>query len=185
MNAPTASLPSAPALELQHVHLQRGRTQVFKGLSLQLHEPRIGLIGDNGAGKTSLLRLLCGLEVPDQGQVLSQGQNLHAAGSQRARWVGMMFQNPDDQIIFPTVVEELALGLQPQPKPCNFCTHVACKTGPNALSPASAKASASMCAGWRCCWRARAACCWMSPMPALIYPAKPSWRTTLRKPRSR
>lgn len=114
MNAPTASLPSAPALELQHVHLQRGRTQVFEGLSLQLHEPRIGLIGDNGAGKTSLLRLLCGLEAPDQGQVLSQGQNLHAAGSQRARWVGMMFQNPDDQIIFPTVVEELALGLQPQ-----------------------------------------------------------------------
>ena len=114
MNAPTASLPSAPALELQHVHLQRGRTQVFEGLSLQLHEPRIGLIGDNGAGKTSLLRLLCGLEAPDQGQVLSQGQNLHAVGSQRARWVGMMFQNPDDQIIFPTVVEELALGLQPQ-----------------------------------------------------------------------
>lgn len=114
MNAPTASLPSAPALELQHVHLQRGRTQVFEGLSLQLHEPRIGLIGDNGAGKTSLLRLLCGLEAPDHGQVLSQGQSLHAVGSQRARWVGMMFQNPDDQIIFPTVLEELALGLQPQ-----------------------------------------------------------------------
>jgi len=116
MNSHTAVTDSttAAALELQHVHLQRGRTQVFDGLSLQLHEPRIGLIGDNGVGKTSLLRLLCGLEVPDRGHVLSQGQDLHAAGAQRARWVGMMFQNPDDQIIFPTVVEELALGLQPQ-----------------------------------------------------------------------
>lgn len=114
MNAPVSPLSSPPALELQQVHLQRGRTPVFNGLTLQLTEPRIGLIGDNGVGKTSLLRLLCGLEVPDSGHVLSHGQNLHNAGSQRARWVGMMFQNPDDQIIFPTVVEELALGLQPQ-----------------------------------------------------------------------
>lgn len=114
MNHPVSTPSFAPALELQHVHLQRGRTQVFKGLSLVLSEPRIGLIGDNGVGKTSLLRLLCGLEVPDSGQVLSQGQPLHTAGMERARWVGMMFQNPDDQIIFPTVVEELALGLQPQ-----------------------------------------------------------------------
>lgn len=87
---------------------------MFRGLDLALGESRIALIGDNGVGKTSLLRLLCGLEAPDSGQVLSQGQDLHAAGAQRTRWVGMMFQNPDDQIIFPTVVEELALGLQPQ-----------------------------------------------------------------------
>lgn len=109
-----AAVCSPPALELCDVHLQRGRSLVFQGLSLQLSELRIGLIGDNGAGKTSLLRLLCGLEVPDRGQVLSQGQDFHSVGSQRARWVGMMFQNPDDQIIFPTVVEELALGLQGQ-----------------------------------------------------------------------
>lgn len=110
---PATPPPSFPALELQQVHLQRGRTQVFDGLSLQLDSTRIGLIGDNGVGKTSLLRLLCGLEVPSSGHVRSHGQDLHGAGSQRARWVGMMFQNPDDQIIFPTVLEELALGLQP------------------------------------------------------------------------
>jgi biotin transport system ATP-binding protein len=102
-----------PALELRQVRLQRGRTTVFEQLTLPLAEPRIGLIGDNGAGKTSLLRLLCGLEVPEAGQVLCSDRDVHAAGAQRPRWVGMMFQNPDDQIIFPTVVEELALGLQP------------------------------------------------------------------------
>ncbi|WP_404298802.1 energy-coupling factor ABC transporter ATP-binding protein [Alicycliphilus denitrificans] len=107
---------ATPLLELRQLHLRRGASQVFADLSLKLDEPRIGLIGHNGAGKTSLLRLLCALELPGSGQVLSQGQDLHALpqGQLRARRVGMMFQNPDDQIIFPTVEEELALGLQPQ-----------------------------------------------------------------------
>lgn len=115
--SPCATVSTAvPLLELRQVHLRRGITQVFAGLNLALAQPRIGLIGHNGAGKTSLLRLLCALEVPDAGHVLSQGQDLHALprGQLRAQRAGMMFQNPDDQIIFPTVEEELALGLQPQ-----------------------------------------------------------------------
>ena len=109
--------PSPSALfEVRQVHLRRGAVQVFEGLTLRLGEERIGLIGHNGAGKTSLMRLLCGLDAPEAGQVLSQGDNLHALppGAARARRVGMMFQNPDDQILFPTVEEELALSLQPQ-----------------------------------------------------------------------
>lgn len=90
-------------LSLDGVTLQRGTTTVFDGLSLQLHEPRIGLIGDNGAGKSSLFRLLCGLDHPQAGRV-------HVPDGPQA--VGMMFQNPDDQIIFPTVEEELGLSLQ-------------------------------------------------------------------------
>ncbi len=90
-------------LSLDGVTLQRGTTTVFDGLSLQLHEPRIGLIGDNGAGKSSLFRLLCGLDHPQAGRV-------HVPDGPQA--VGMMFQNPDDQIIFPTVEEELSLSLQ-------------------------------------------------------------------------
>ncbi|MCT9810007.1 energy-coupling factor ABC transporter ATP-binding protein [Acidovorax sp. Be4] len=101
-----------PCIELSHVRLVRGNTPVLEDLSLQWAQPRIGLIGHNGAGKTSLFRLLCGLDAPAAGQVLFDGHNLHEAGRERTRWVGMMFQNPDDQIIFPTVEEELALGLQ-------------------------------------------------------------------------
>ena len=92
--------PSSMALE--DVRLQRGNTCVFDGLTLALHEPRIGLIGDNGAGKSSLFRLLSGLDRPQAGRV-------HVPEGAQA--VGMMFQNPDDQIIFPTVEEELALSL--------------------------------------------------------------------------
>ena len=91
------------ALALEGVTLQRGNTTVFEGLHLQLTEPRIGLIGDNGAGKSSLFRLLCGLDQPQAGRVCVPDG---------AQAVGMMFQNPDDQIIFPTVEEELALSLQ-------------------------------------------------------------------------
>lgn len=105
-----------PVLQLAGVSLQRGQTRLFEQLDLQLGEQHIGLIGHNGAGKTSLLRLLCGLETPDQGKVLRNGQDIHrdADGQQRSQWLGMMFQNPDDQIIFPLVEEELALGLQPR-----------------------------------------------------------------------
>jgi len=52
------------AVELTDVTLVRGQNTVFHGLTLQLREQRIGLIGDNGAGKSSLFRLLCGLELP-------------------------------------------------------------------------------------------------------------------------
>jgi len=96
---------------LKDVTLVRGRHTVFEGLSLELTETRIGLIGDNGAGKSSLFRLLCGLETPSQGTVWLHGHDISTP--QRAQpSVGMVFQNPDEQIIFPTVEEELALGLE-------------------------------------------------------------------------
>lgn len=101
-------------VQLVDIKLQRGQTQVFDGLSLQLTEKRIGVIGNNGAGKSSLFRLLCGLEQPQSGQVLIDGTPLLEARQNKPGLVGLMFQNPDDQIIFPTVEEELALGLRPQ-----------------------------------------------------------------------
>ncbi len=100
--------------QLSSVGLRRGATQVFDALDLRLDEPRIGLIGRNGAGKTSLLRMLSGLETPHAGRIAWRGQTLHGDGRSHApgRHVGLMFQNPDDQIIFPTVQEELALSWQ-------------------------------------------------------------------------
>jgi biotin transport system ATP-binding protein len=101
--------PSFPqGLAIEDVTLQRGHIRVFEALHLQLHEQRIGLIGDNGAGKSSLFRLICGLDQPQSGQVHLPNTSAISA----APIVGMMFQNSDEQIIFPTVEEELALSLR-------------------------------------------------------------------------
>ncbi len=91
-------------IRIEGVTLVRGHQRVFDGLTLDLRESRIGLIGDNGAGKSSLFRLISGLDQPQQGRVVVPGR-------ESPGHVGLMFQNPDDQIIFPTVAEELAFSL--------------------------------------------------------------------------
>ena len=51
--------------------------------------------------------------MPQSGSVTVRGLEARSVSSKRPGLVGMMFQNPDEQIIFPTVAEELALGLSP------------------------------------------------------------------------
>jgi biotin transport system ATP-binding protein len=113
MSPVCAPLNAIIPLEINAVTLLRGSCKVFDALTLQLSEPRIGLIGDNGAGKSSLFRMICGLDAPQSGTVRVQGLDSRQVNAKRPGLVGMMFQNPDDQIIFPTVEEELALGLSP------------------------------------------------------------------------
>jgi len=96
------------SISLEQVTLVRGSTVVLHDVSLTLNGNRIGLIGDNGAGKSSLFRLICGLDHPQSGQVHLPASKADDA----APFVGMMFQNSDEQIIFTTVEEELALSLR-------------------------------------------------------------------------
>lgn len=84
---------------------------ILAGIDLHLTEDRIGIVGQNGSGKTTLLRLMAGLIVPTSGRVVVDG---HDPGDRRAMLsrVGILFQNPDHQILFPIVEEELAFGLR-------------------------------------------------------------------------
>jgi biotin transport system ATP-binding protein len=86
-------------MELKHIRARVGDREVFQDLSLTSSARHIGLIGRNGAGKSSLLRLLQGLLTPQRGSIHIE------------RPVGLVFQNPDHQILFPTVLEELTFGL--------------------------------------------------------------------------
>jgi len=115
MTLPTlpSAAPHTSGIHLEAVTLMRGNQTVFTQFSLHLSESRIGIIGDNGAGKSSLFRLISGLDQPQSGRVLVHGLDTARAEERRQlpRHVGLMFQNPDDQIIFPTVAEELAFSL--------------------------------------------------------------------------
>lgn len=101
----------AGMIELRDLVLDLGQGPLFQQLNLQLSEQRIGLVGHNGSGKSSLLRLLNGLAQPQQGQVWVHGQNAKQGPAAMASLVGFIFQNPDHQLIFPTVLEELCFGL--------------------------------------------------------------------------
>ncbi len=96
---------------LSSVTLSRAGAVLFSDLTLSLNERRIGLIGDNGSGKTSLLRMIAGLQQPERGSVRVHDLDTRADRRQLPGTIGLLFQNPDDQIIFPTVSEELAFSL--------------------------------------------------------------------------
>lgn len=86
---------------------------VLAGVDFELHSgERIGLIGTNGSGKTTLLHLLVGLVKPAGGSISAFGairkkeDDFHEV---RAR-MGLVFQDPEDQLFCPTVLEDVAFG---------------------------------------------------------------------------
>ena len=99
------------SVSLQNVVLKRSGKPVLD-LSWQVEEgtKQVALIGRNGAGKSSLCRLLNGLLVPDSGLVLINGKAPRTRCINTLRQVGYMFQNPEHQMICPTVLEEIAFG---------------------------------------------------------------------------
>lgn len=76
-----------------------------------MSERRIGIVGRNGSGKTTLARVIAGLLAPDGGTAEIDGTDMAKDRKAALRTVGILFQNPDHQIIFPTVEEEISFGL--------------------------------------------------------------------------
>ncbi|WP_319532115.1 ABC transporter ATP-binding protein [uncultured Cohaesibacter sp.] len=90
-----------------------GFAPCLNGVSFDLSAgERLGLIGDNGAGKSTLLHLLVGLDRPTDGSITAFGKDCETEDDFRAlrRRVGLVFQDPDDQLFCPTVAEDIAFG---------------------------------------------------------------------------
>ena len=73
--AATGQLNHAVAIEVKNLHKRFGELEVLRGVSLTAHEGDvISIIGSSGSGKSTLLRCINFLEVPDEGEVLLQGE---------------------------------------------------------------------------------------------------------------
>lgn len=121
---------SMPALELESVSVftelpEGGHRRILKDVSLQFAAKRTAVLGLNGSGKSTLLGLFNGLTHPDEGIVRVNGVDTletpsrgskgasSRAGSQGAfEGVGMLFAQPEAQLIMPTVAEDIDLSLR-------------------------------------------------------------------------
>ena len=121
---------SMPALELESVSVftelpEGGHRRILKDVSLQFTAKRTAVLGLNGSGKSTLLGLFNGLTHPDEGIVRVNGIDTLEAPSRGSKGagtrgnsqgafegVGMLFAQPEAQLIMPTVAEDIDLSLR-------------------------------------------------------------------------
>ncbi len=99
-------------IEFQHVSFayEKGRS-VIEDLSFRIGDGEsVGLIGANGAGKSTVMKLMLGL-LAGEGKILVDGSELNRANlSQIRRKLGFVLQNSDNQMFMPTVYEDMMFG---------------------------------------------------------------------------
>ncbi|MEU2949387.1 ABC transporter ATP-binding protein [Nocardiopsis alba] len=99
-------------LRLEGVSHSYDDRAVLRDVTLDLAEHRIGVIGANGSGKSTLARTLNGLVVPDEGRVSLGEWDTRRHAKHIRRRVGFVFSDAANQIIMPTVVEDVEIGLR-------------------------------------------------------------------------
>lgn len=99
-------------ISLQNVDVTADGQAILKEINLDIDQSRTAIIGLNGSGKSTFVRLLNGLQLPSAGTVTVDGLNTQKEGRKVRARVGFVFQNPDNQIVYPTVREDLAFGLK-------------------------------------------------------------------------
>jgi len=87
-------------------------TVALDKVSLVMEEgEKVALVGPNGAGKSTLLHLIAGFRTPFSGKVVVSGKSLDSSSADLVRRdLGLVFQDPDDQVFMPTVEEDVAFG---------------------------------------------------------------------------
>ena len=102
------------AIYLKDVIFEFETHRVIDQITLNISEQRIGIVGVNGSGKSTLARLISGLIAPISGSIRINDIDIYKDRKAALKTVGIIFQNPDHQIIFPTCIEEISFGLMQQ-----------------------------------------------------------------------
>jgi cobalt/nickel transport system ATP-binding protein len=107
----------------------------LKGVSLEIGQgARVAILGPNGSGKSTIILLIAGLLMPNQGEIRVFGELTTAKDFQKFRSrIGLVFQDPDDQLFTPSVIEDIAYGPKnlklPEEDIKARCEHVLDKMG--------------------------------------------------------
>ena len=105
-------------VRLDHVTLRYGDSLALDDVTLEVcRGERVCVLGANGSGKSTLASVICGLLAPDEGDVELAGHAVCTGGvpDLAAYWdarrqLGLVFQNPDDQIVTSVVADDVAFG---------------------------------------------------------------------------
>ena len=87
---------TTPVVEMRNIKKSFAAVQALKGVDLVLnHGEVLGLVGDNAAGKSTLMKVLSGAYIPDEGEILIEGENAHLTDPLHARRLGieMVYQD--------------------------------------------------------------------------------------------
>lgn len=101
-------------IDIQGVDVCLNDVSILEGVTVSLTHKRIGVIGSNGSGKSTFARLLNGLVLPTRGRVCVDGLDTKQQAKEVRQRVGFVFQNPDQQMVLPTVIEDISFGLRNQ-----------------------------------------------------------------------
>jgi branched-chain amino acid transport system ATP-binding protein len=113
---------NGPILQLEDVHTYYGAIHALKGITLEVREGEIvTLIGANGAGKSTTLRSINGLNHPREGRIVFQGRDITNAAAHEIVKSGIS-QSPEGRKLFPrmTVKENLEMGAFQRTDKANF-----------------------------------------------------------------
>lgn len=101
-------------LEVKDIDFSYGKKKIINKLSFHLYKGEIlGIMGENGAGKSTLASIISGLRKPNHGIIKIENKDfLKLEKNKIGNYVGLAFQNPEEQFVKFTVEDELALGLK-------------------------------------------------------------------------
>jgi len=111
--AEKAATPSILSIENLNFSYD-GIRPVLSDINIDIKEGEmVSLVGRNGAGKSTLSKLLCGFEKPDTGIIRYYGEDIaDKTIKERAEFIGVVLQNPNQMISKPMIFDEVALGLR-------------------------------------------------------------------------